>query len=81
MLLLLDEPAAGLRYQEKQPLVELLRMLKKEGVSVLLIEHDMDFMMNLADRLAVMDFGIRIAEGPPQESDAILRCRRFIPAQ
>ncbi|SMG02608.1 branched-chain amino acid ABC transporter ATP-binding protein/permease [Burkholderia singularis] len=67
MLLLLDEPAAGLRYQEKQQLAELLRMLKKEGVSVLLVEHDMDFVMNLADRLVVMDFGTRIAEGLPQE--------------
>ncbi|HDR8938416.1 branched-chain amino acid ABC transporter ATP-binding protein/permease [Burkholderia vietnamiensis] len=66
-LLLLDEPAAGLRYQEKQQLAELLRRLKGEGMSVLLVEHDMDFVMNLTDRLVVMEFGTRIAEGLPQD--------------
>jgi branched-chain amino acid transport system permease protein len=66
-LLLLDEPAAGLRYQEKLQLAELLRRLKAEGMSVLLVEHDMDFVMNLTDRLVVMEFGTRIAEGLPQE--------------
>jgi branched-chain amino acid transport system permease protein len=66
-LLLLDEPAAGLRFQEKQALAELLRRLKQEGVSVLIVEHDMDFVMNLVDRIVVMDFGTRIAEGMPQE--------------
>ncbi|MBB5467827.1 branched-chain amino acid transport system permease protein [Paraburkholderia sp. CI2] len=66
-LLLLDEPAAGLRYQEKLQLAELLRRLKTEGMSVLLVEHDMDFVMNLTDRLVVMEFGTRIAEGLPQE--------------
>ncbi|AJY13568.1 branched-chain amino acid ABC transporter ATP-binding protein/permease [Burkholderia dolosa] len=66
-LLLLDEPAAGLRYQEKQQLAELLRRLKAEGMSVLLVEHDMDFVMNLTDRLVVMEFGTRIAEGLPQD--------------
>ena len=66
-LLLLDEPAAGLRYQEKQQLAALLRKLKEEGMSVLLVEHDMDFVMNLADRLVVMEFGMRIAEGLPQD--------------
>ncbi|MGF6965651.1 ABC-type branched-subunit amino acid transport system ATPase component/ABC-type branched-subunit amino acid transport system permease subunit [Paraburkholderia sp. WC7.3g] len=66
-LLLLDEPAAGLRYQEKLQLADLLRRLKAEGMSVLLVEHDMDFVMNLTDRLVVMEFGMRIAEGLPQE--------------
>ena len=66
-LLLLDEPAAGLRYQEKQQLADLLRRLKEEGMSVLLVEHDMDFVMNLTDRLVVMEFGTRIAEGLPQD--------------
>ncbi|CAB3780777.1 Vitamin B12 import ATP-binding protein BtuD [Paraburkholderia caffeinitolerans] len=66
-LLLLDEPAAGLRYQEKQQLAGLLRRLKDEGMSVLLVEHDMDFVMNLTDRLVVMEFGTRIAEGLPEE--------------
>ncbi|WP_321813828.1 MULTISPECIES: branched-chain amino acid ABC transporter ATP-binding protein/permease [unclassified Paraburkholderia] len=66
-LLLLDEPAAGLRYQEKLQLAALLRKLREEGMSVLLVEHDMDFVMNLTDRLVVMEFGTRIAEGLPQD--------------
>jgi branched-chain amino acid transport system permease protein len=66
-LLLLDEPAAGLRYQEKQQLATLLRELRASGMAVLLVEHDMEFVMNLADRLVVMDFGTRIAEGLPAQ--------------
>ncbi len=66
-LLLLDEPAAGLRYKEKQALGDLLRKLKDEGMSVLLVEHDMDFVMNLTDHLVVMEFGTKIAEGLPEE--------------
>jgi branched-chain amino acid transport system permease protein len=70
VLLLLDEPAAGLRYREKEALAALLRRLKGEGMSVLLVEHDMDFVMNLVDRLVVMDFGERIAAGLPAEIQA-----------
>ena len=66
-LLLLDEPAAGLRYLEKRALAELLRKLRDEGIAILLVEHDMDFVMGLVDRLYVMDFGQKIAEGLPQE--------------
>ncbi len=66
-LLLLDEPAAGLRLAEKQLLATLLRQLRAEGMGVLLVEHDMDFVMELADRVVVMDFGQKIAEGPPQQ--------------
>ena len=66
-LLLLDEPAAGLRYLEKRALAELLRKLRGEGISVLLVEHDMDFVMGLVDRVYVMDFGQKIAEGLPQD--------------
>ncbi len=66
-LLLLDEPAAGLRYKEKQELAKLLMKLRGEGMSVLLVEHDMDFVMNLTDRLVVMEFGTKIAEGLPRE--------------
>jgi ABC-type branched-subunit amino acid transport system ATPase component/ABC-type branched-subunit amino acid transport system permease subunit len=65
-LLLLDEPAAGLRHAEKQFLAGLLRQLRAEGMGVLLVEHDMDFVMQLADRVVVMDFGQKIAEGPPE---------------
>ncbi|MSQ55186.1 MAG: branched-chain amino acid ABC transporter ATP-binding protein/permease [Betaproteobacteria bacterium] len=70
LLLLLDEPAAGLRLQEKQALAALLRGLRDEGVSILLVEHDMDFVMGLVDRLVVMDFGEKIAEGLPHEIQA-----------
>jgi ABC-type branched-subunit amino acid transport system ATPase component/ABC-type branched-subunit amino acid transport system permease subunit len=66
-LLLLDEPAAGLRLQEKQALAELLRKLRAEGMGILLVEHDMDFVMGLADRVVVMEFGEKIAEGKPEE--------------
>jgi branched-chain amino acid transport system permease protein len=66
MLLLLDEPAAGLRHMEKQRLAALLRQLRDGGMSVLLVEHDMGFVMDLADRIVVLDFGTRIAEGTPQ---------------
>jgi len=66
MLLLLDEPAAGLRHMEKQQLATLLRQLRDGGMSVLLVEHDMGFVMDLADRVVVLDFGTKIAEGPPQ---------------
>ena len=65
-LLLLDEPAAGLRYLEKRALAELLRTLQREGMTILLVEHDMEFVMGLTDRLIVMDFGEKLAEGAPQ---------------
>ncbi|HMM54089.1 MAG TPA: branched-chain amino acid ABC transporter ATP-binding protein/permease [Candidatus Desulfobacillus sp.] len=66
-LLLLDEPAAGLRYMEKQALADLLRKLRGEGMGILLVEHDMDFVMGLADRVVVMEFGEKISEGLPEE--------------
>ncbi len=64
VLLLLDEPAAGLRHAEKAELAALLRTLRDQGVTILLVEHDMDFVMNLTDRLVVMNFGAKLAEGP-----------------
>jgi branched-chain amino acid transport system permease protein len=67
LLLLLDEPAAGLRFLEKQELATLLRGLKQEGMTILLVEHDMDFVMGLTDRLVVMDFGEKLAEGLPAD--------------
>jgi branched-chain amino acid transport system permease protein len=66
-IFLLDEPAAGLRLQEKQALAELLRTLRDHGMAILLVEHDMDFVMGLAGRVAVMDFGEKIAEGRPEQ--------------
>jgi ABC-type branched-subunit amino acid transport system ATPase component/ABC-type branched-subunit amino acid transport system permease subunit len=75
LLLLLDEPAAGLRFLEKQQLATLLRSLREEGMTILLVEHDMDFVMGLTDRLVVMDFGEKLAEGLPadiQRNPAVL---------
>jgi branched-chain amino acid transport system permease protein len=66
-LLLLDEPAAGLRFLEKQALAELLRQLRGAGMGILLVEHDMEFVMDLADRVVVMEFGKKIAEGLPHD--------------
>ena len=66
-LLLLDEPAAGLRAPEKQELARLLWSLRSEGMTILLVEHDMEFVMGLADRLLVMDFGEKLAEGLPAD--------------
>jgi len=69
-LLLLDEPAAGLRHKEKQALADVLRQLKAEGMSLLLVEHDMDFVMGLVDRIVVMEFGTRLMDGTPAEVQA-----------
>jgi branched-chain amino acid transport system permease protein len=69
-LLLLDEPAAGLRLQEKQQLGALLARLRADGTAVLIVEHDMDFVMALADRIVVMDFGTKIAQGHPADIQA-----------
>ncbi|GGL87648.1 metal-dependent hydrolase [Deinococcus aerolatus] len=66
-LLLLDEPAAGLRFGEKTELVALLRRLRDEGVTILIVEHDMDLVMGLVDRLVVMNYGEKLAEGSPQQ--------------
>ncbi len=66
-ILLLDEPAAGLRLGEKQELATRLRALRAEGVAVLLVEHDMDFVMGLVDHVVVMEYGRKIAEGRPED--------------
>ena len=65
VLLLLDEPAAGLRLQEKRQLARMLGSLRDEGMSIVLVEHDMDFVMGLTDRIVVLDFGVKLAEGEP----------------
>jgi branched-chain amino acid transport system permease protein len=64
-ILLLDEPAAGLNPLEIADLVEILRKIRASGVTMLLIEHHMDVIMALSDRITVLDFGERIAEGRP----------------
>jgi ABC-type branched-subunit amino acid transport system ATPase component/ABC-type branched-subunit amino acid transport system permease subunit len=67
VLLLLDEPAAGLRHMEKRALAKLLGELRQTGVSILVVEHDMEFVMNLVDRIVVMSFGEKLADGSPRE--------------
>lgn len=68
VLLLLDEPAAGMNPQETQELDQLIRKIRdEEGITILLIEHDMKLVMNLSERIYVMDYGSRIATGTPME--------------
>ena len=69
-LLLLDEPAAGLRHKEKQGLAQVLRQLQSEGMSILLVEHDMDLVMDVCDHLVVMEFGTLLTQGTPAEIQA-----------
>jgi branched-chain amino acid transport system permease protein len=66
-VLLLDEPAAGMNPSEKRALIALIRRIRAEGMTIVLIEHDMGLVMSVCDRLAVLDFGEKIAEGPPSE--------------
>jgi branched-chain amino acid transport system permease protein len=66
-LLLLDEPAAGLRHKEKQALSQVLRQLQSEGMSILLVEHDMDLVMQVCDHLVVMEFGTLLTQGTPEQ--------------
>jgi branched-chain amino acid transport system ATP-binding protein len=66
-LLLLDEPAAGMNPTETDDLVALLRRIRDGGTTLLLIEHDMNLVMSVSDRITVLNFGQHIAEGPPDE--------------
>jgi branched-chain amino acid transport system ATP-binding protein len=66
-LLCLDEPAAGLNARESAALSELLLSIRAGGTSILLIEHDMSVVMEISDHIVVMDYGVRIAEGAPQD--------------
>jgi len=66
-LLLLDEPAAGMNPSETAGLMELIRAIRDRGMTVLLIEHHMNLVMGISDRIAVLDYGVKIAEGTPAE--------------
>ncbi len=67
MILLLDEPAAGMNPQETKELDDLICQIRDDGLSILLIEHDMKLVMSLSDHIFVMDYGKKIAEGTPEE--------------
>jgi branched-chain amino acid transport system ATP-binding protein len=69
-LLLLDEPAAGLTRRETEALDELINRIHERGVTILLVEHDMNLVMGIADRIVVLDYGQKIAEGTPAEIQA-----------
>ncbi|AQS59070.1 ABC transporter ATP-binding protein [Desulforamulus ferrireducens] len=66
-LILLDEPAAGMNPQEKQTLMSMIRKIQDKGLTIFLVEHDMKFVMNLSDRIVVLDYGRKIAAGSPAE--------------
>lgn len=66
-VILLDEPAAGMNEQETLELMGIIRKLREDGFTILLIEHDMKFVMNICDRLYVLDYGVQIAQGLPEE--------------
>ncbi len=75
-LLLLDEPAAGLNQEETVRLAETVRRVRSEGVTVLLVEHDMSFVMEISDEVVVLDYGRKIAEGPPimiMDNDEVIK--------
>ena len=66
-LLLLDEPAAGLNEHETSGMMELIMQSRKRGITILLIEHDVKMVINISDRITVLNFGKKIAEGTPDE--------------
>ena len=66
-IILLDEPAAGMNPQESQELLQFIKKLKEDGFTIIMIEHDMSVVMNISDRIYVIDYGKRIADGKPEE--------------
>lgn len=66
-LLLLDEPAAGMNPKETETLMELIKSIRQKGITIILIEHDMKVVMAISDRIVVLDYGVKIAEGLPEE--------------
>ncbi|MFQ5912248.1 MAG: ABC transporter ATP-binding protein [Nitrospinota bacterium] len=66
-ILLLDEPTAGMTPQETEEIMDVIERIRSQGYTIFLIEHDMSMVMNLCERIAVLDFGEKIAEGTPEE--------------
>jgi branched-chain amino acid transport system ATP-binding protein len=66
-LLLLDEPAAGLNIRETEKLCHTIRKIQQRGITIILVEHDMSLVMEISDELVVLNYGRKIAEGPPRE--------------
>jgi ABC-type branched-subunit amino acid transport system ATPase component len=65
-LLLLDEPASGLNETESQKMAQVVKEISNRGISILLVEHHMEFVMNLCDQIIVLNYGEKIAEGAPE---------------
>ena len=66
-VLLLDEPAAGMNPHEKAVLMQMVKTIRNAGITILLVEHDMKFVMGISDQIAVLDYGVKIAEGLPED--------------
>ncbi len=66
-LLLCDEPVSGMNPEESRSTMELIRALRKQGITILLVEHDMNVVMDISDRIVVLNYGKKIAEGSPRE--------------
>ena len=66
-LVILDEPAGGMNEQETTSLISLIRKVRDQGVTVLLIEHDMSLVMRVCEKIVVLEYGSKIAEGTPQQ--------------
>jgi len=64
---MLDEPVAGMNQEETMTMVELIRKIRDRGITILLVEHDMAAVMNLCEKISVIDYGKKIAEGSPEE--------------
>jgi branched-chain amino acid transport system ATP-binding protein len=66
-LMMLDEPAAGLNFEETRRAMDVIEKIRKQGITILLVEHDMNLVMGISDRILVLNYGEKIAEGPPQK--------------
>ena len=66
-LIMLDEPAAGLNFEETRRAMDVIEKIRKQGITILLVEHDMNLVMGISDRVLVLNYGEKIAEGPPQK--------------